>query len=634
MTVGDSGAVSKPQSRITLEDFVYFWNTFQKVCMVPPQTSLNSLLAGVLVIQECMYLTLSNSIFFYQHPLDPDVGTDFARDAFTQIAGDDSVQSLDVMEFAMLLDDKNNSAYDPSRLMPGSGADDLKTYMSLPMNQYWINSSHNTYLTGDQLKSVSSAQQYGFVLQRGARHVEVDCWDGEDSQNPVVTHGHTLCTKVPFRAVLEEIKNTAFAPPANNPYPVIMSIEMHCSELYQKKMAEIAEDVLGDHLYVYDAESSLPSPEDLKYRILFKGGRTTAHEMEDHDDNEQGETTPAHGLSQKTKFPRWLGASFRGGVTADDDDCETTSANRTKPEHELSGRKKSKKDKIVEQWSRLIGLPAGQFKGKSLKEIIESSSGPSFRMQSYPEAKALKMVEKEKSDFEDVNNQLMTRIYPFGGRVDSSNMNPIPFWSAGCHAVCFNFQTPDLGMSLNHGKFQENNNFGYLLKHPSQRRSGIRMASCRIKVWVLSCHRLPSKCAEENAKLMKAANAPQKSNSPDVVDVFVRLELQGTGNDTSTAQTKIVKDNGFNPTFGDPPGEGEMFTFDVNDFESAMLRIVVMDAGTSKDAQIAHSSMPVSCIREGYRSVSVFDHYDNVIKQAGVLCRSCNPSSSLAPSSI
>lgn len=45
---------------------------------------------------------------------------------------------------------------------------------------------------GDQLHSVAEAQQYSFVLQRGARCVEIDCWDGDDPENPIVTHGHTL----------------------------------------------------------------------------------------------------------------------------------------------------------------------------------------------------------------------------------------------------------------------------------------------------------------------------------------------------------------------------------------------------------------------------------------------------------
>lgn len=36
----------------------------------------------------------------------------------------------------------------------------------------------------------------------------------------------------------------------------------------------------------------------------------------------------------------------------------------------------------------------------------------------------------------------MSRIYPKGGRVDSSNYMPQIFWNAGCQMVSLNFQTP------------------------------------------------------------------------------------------------------------------------------------------------------------------------------------------------
>jgi hypothetical protein len=42
-------------------------------------------------------------------------------------------------------------------------------------------------------------------------------------------------------------------------------------------------------------------------------------------------------------------------------------------------------------------------------------------------------------------------------------------------------------MSLNHGKFRENNSLGYVLKHPSQRGTGVASSSCRSIRIVVSC---------------------------------------------------------------------------------------------------------------------------------------------------
>jgi hypothetical protein len=50
--------------------------------------------------------------------------------------------------------------------------------------------------------------------------------------------------------------------------------------------------------------------------------------------------------------------------------------------------------------------------------------------------------------------------------VDSSNYDPIPCWNYGCQLVALNYQTSDLPMQLNRGRFRDNGNCGYLLRPP------------------------------------------------------------------------------------------------------------------------------------------------------------------------
>ena len=549
-----------------------------------------------------------------------------------------------------------------------------------PLNEYFISSSHNTYLLGRQVAGGSSTEAYIRALQRACRCVEIDCWDGPDGR-PKVTHGGTMTSSVLFADCISVIGKYAFE---SSPYPLIISLEVHCKPEQQQAMVDIMLRELGEQLVtepLVPNASQLPSPEELRNRILIKvkAGQDPDEMLEPplsrrdipNGRRDRSFSSPwsrpqildnsivpnaslpssPPSTSPLEHMPTW--GPGRGSMTttsiSSGSDSETGRRNGTlRPGKSSIKKSKRKTKKIIPSLGKLGVYTQGY--------SFESFTSPESKSYNHIYSMAERTFEKlcndtdQKAQLEKHNMSHLMRVYPSGYRIHSSNPDPLIYWRRGVQMVALNWQTYDLPMQMNDAMFASGSDkLGYVLK-PTALRESLSMQEEISEPSILGLGKMQKQRITFSVEVISAQQLPRpRGVAPDAtLDPYVEIELfsaedkskgiaSGEGGRDASArnglvgvgsphrrQTCIVQANGFNPVFNDS------FTLRL-DTKHPSLVFVRWTVWNSQDGRtynknqdaspLATFTAKLSSLEQGYRHLRLYDHNGDLFNCAALFCK-------------
>lgn len=466
----------------------------------------------------------------------------------------------------------------PSVQVPASITD-----RSHPLPEYFISSSHNTYLLAHQLYGSTCATAYQTAINTGSRCVEIDAWDNSDNpEEPKVTHGFTLVSNISFRLVCETIRDVhdeeialAKKTQGHAPSPILLSLENHCDSKGQLRLAQIMQEVFGDRLLSKPLQGSSE-----EHVTLGELGSKIVVMVEYH-------------------FPGEPDSSDSDSSDSDDDEAEKAARK------EYKEKKKGQVAGAIIPELAEIGVYAQSVKpaDNSWFDPGVLTNGPHHHLINVSESGLSAHLPAQAAAISKHNAKHLMRVYPKGTRISSSNLKPVPYWGIGAQVCALNWQTFGTSNQINDALFAGTD--GFVLKPAALRQGGNgKLSTGRKKK--LSLHvagatdvRLPEGCNESSFRPYVTCTLFH----PDHV-----------GKDPIKRKTSPYKQHklgflhrGDNPPTTDPIWD-EVLEWEYVENELVFVRMLIKnDESWSKNSNLLTRAVRLSYLTEGWSFFRMLD---------------------------
>ena len=508
---------------------------------------------------------------------------------------------LTLYEFNMMLHSLYLTVYDREKL-------NINLDLDRPINEYFIKSTHNTYITKHQLTGESSAKMYSTSLLYNFRLVELDCYNGE-GDNIIITHGYTLVTDLDLEEILYELKETAFI---NSDLPVILSIENHLDERHQNIMANKLKSILGD-LYIFpynEKPKYVPTLREMQKKFLVK---CSGRKLWENDNipkrpyNSNVNNTPNSGIyskqSQLGQSRTSLGLSrtltgkkiifldkkkFNYDVTGQNINTRNSLMASTRSSIHRTQTTEYKMTSGLENVRGLLGV-------KFNKEKIKTNYYKPWEMITMKCSKAMKFSEDfvDKNDMIYLTQQCLVKVYP--ENFDSSNYNMIKCFSCGFQACALNIQATDDDFIL-YDKifFKQYQGLGYVVK-PEKLLSKNFYSYYDRPSFIFHMEILSLKNC---SKLIENENI----TIDDQGQLSLRIYSIGIKEDENNDALTFKLTNGV--IFPNFQGEYPTINYRVHDFDLSAIMIKIK----YKEKMVGRCCIPYTIMKLGFRRIPIYDN--------------------------